>query len=311
MATPTQAEFASFLAEARRRHELSPALTGVLDHGRTCTRDELEDYIHQLLAERAMAFQSLVAHPVVQWLEQQREFGRAHKLVFYGRRVPKSDPVEAKRAIQLRVQKQAEQYVADYHEETLRGAADAAELSRVRLISFDPRRRALRAYSSDPSGFHFGELWVTRVAEALDEYYHTANWEESVEASRAWRASLIAAKDAVRRMAELATIHAKFDPVGAGGFRTEVLERTLERLPLNAIFPVQRKDPHARERLFVYRVYRANRREARKAKAEAIVELMGLEGFAHQYEVRNVEKICAEFTERFSRRYKENLPVDR
>ena len=43
-------------------------------------------------------------------------------------------------------------------------------------------------------------------------------------------------------------------------------------------------------------MFKANKQVSRNAKTEAIVELMGLEGFKHQYDSRTVEKLCAGFT---------------
>ena len=72
--------------------------------------------------------------------------------------------------------------------------------------------------------------------------------------------------------------------------------------------PIRRNDPRGAERLFVYRMQSINRTISRKAKAEAIYELMAMDGFRHQYDLRTVERLCKQFAGRKRPKFEQNLP---
>lgn len=69
--------------------------------------------------------------------------------------------------------------------------------------------------------------------------------------------------------------------------------------PDRAHFPLGRLDEQASERLFVYRVWCANMQQTQSPKAEAIFELMMIDGFRSRYaDVDSIERLCADFKKR-------------
>jgi hypothetical protein len=73
--------------------------------------------------------------------------------------------------------------------------------------------------------------------------------------------------------------------------------RALSELDEDDIYPIHRSDATVSERLFVYRMSRANWRAARSNKSDAIVDLLQLEGFKSRMDVRTIERMCSKFRE--------------
>ena len=68
------------------------------------------------------------------------------------------------------------------------------------------------------------------------------------------------------------------------------------------MIPIQRDAKHKAEHLYVYRLWQINLRYFGSAKPDCIAELMFLDGIAHQFDVRTIERMCAKFkTARLSR----------
>lgn len=71
----------------------------------------------------------------------------------------------------------------------------------------------------------------------------------------------------------------------------------LSQFEEDELYPLHRADATVNERFFVYQVSRSNWQVSRSSKAEAIADLMELEGFDVKMEIRTIERMCAKFRE--------------
>jgi hypothetical protein len=255
------------------------------------TADELADTNHpinqtsliachvELMTRRQARLQELYSLPVIGWLMAQRAFERAETLVFSRRRRPlRHDD----RSIQQIAEERAESALAAGP----RGNRTAEDVAHEHL-EFQAR-----------SSFKYG--WLFRCVRALHEYHYGNASSRLASAARA----IGPAADAVKRalceyLAHADALNALDIPEAEirGGYRT--LHRIAGAGPPRpnvALLPIRRDDEHAPERLFVYRMHWANTSATGTSKVEAIAELMGMEGFRHQYDMRTIEKNCSAFT---------------
>jgi hypothetical protein len=166
-------------------------------------------------------------------------------------------------------------------------------------------KRAIRWVGADAE-VHSGKLerlgahgvsdtWTYKCMDAIAEYFANRAAKVMVELLKDFdkaEANAMRATDNYLRMIERAV---------AVGVKVQS-NRTLARFatdgqpkPDMSWFPVARGGAMAAERLFVYRMWRANMAFVRKPKVDAIAALMSVDGFRHQYNHRTIERACAEF----------------
>jgi hypothetical protein len=226
---------------------------------------------------------------VAVWLRGQREFQRASNLVTFGRRRVVASP-------QLKPEPRTAEEAAD----ELIGDARVSLIRQGFDVPFEEWRvgnwigRRMSVVLLGP----VSRTWKFKCVKALNEYYYSDAWERSLRLSRTFQPAIMAAAQALQvlqsNLAQLDALELASDYRGQGTI--SVLAKRLPNLAaLTETLPVQRRDPRAPERLFVFRLQAANRFHTRKARAEAISQLMGLEGFRHEYDLRTIERLCAEF----------------
>jgi len=148
--------------------------------------------------------------------------------------------------------------------------------------------------------YGFEGTWIYGTVRAVAEYLEGRTARRFQDAVRDIEVAADAAFAAVRRYEELAeelkSPAFRDIPVNRAQLRTH-LTKWYPTTMLDLVSPLGRKDSRSDERLFVYRMFVLNRRKTRSPKVEAIAELMGLEGFRHQYDLRTIERLCARFAE--------------
>jgi hypothetical protein len=141
--------------------------------------------------------------------------------------------------------------------------------------------------------------------QALDEYFYGTSAHKLAAAAREIGPAAVALAHAIEQyLTHAELLQGLRLPTYRLASSTRWLDRSLRgwlptlksMQPSQHGLPVRRANTHARERLFVYRMWCENNRAFRSHKTEAIAELMDIEGFQHQYDARTIERLCAEFT---------------
>lgn len=147
-----------------------------------------------------------------------------------------------------------------------------------------------------------GDTWDAQFFHALHELLYTDTADQLLalakDGPRAFERLLNAAMEAK----PLFQIHGEEfgNPISG---TVERLQRQLDQITWKIrMVPIQRDAMHKAEHLYVYRLWRINQHYFRRAKPDCIAELMFLDGVAHQFDVRTIERMCAKFkTTRFGR----------
>jgi len=299
MTIPTKSDFESWLEAARTPTLYSDGLIRPLDRLEALTKQSVRELLFGLRAERRARWATLAREEPIKWLHAHDDFRQAENLVLFGRRRPTAKNSTAP-DLEVWAARRADRYF-------LRAADPKRALGWNGEKTEDGRLRyELRRLYVD--GYNHSDGWVFACASALHEYLYTENWKVSLSTSRSWADARAAARSSVSALNELLASTANFGLE----LRTprSFLQRTLEKieaLPTTPVLPVTRSDVRARERLFVYRMFKANHSLTRNPKAKAIAYLMGLEGFKHQYDDRSIERLCAEFAGKYFKK-KQALP---
>lgn len=294
VAVPTKEEFDAWLSLASTPIEVSASLP---PEPAELTVDDAADYLRQAGADQEQRWRAMLALPAWQWLRSQREFLRAHDRIFSTRRRKERDGAEPDidrfRALAQRYFDSAEKF--------------ARRMSEERLAKFDDypthileyRARYFRRSIERTGSRAFDDYWHTETMRAVAEYLEGKAAANFLDAAAEIEAAAKAASKAVARYVRLAEAlnGADFLTVRVRGLRPHQKSPEFDVPDLDASPTGRRKNARSDERLFVYRMFLANRSAVRKPKAEAIAELMGLEGFRHQYETRTIERLCAKFAE--------------
>ena len=294
MTVPSKADFDDWLEGATAEHEYAEDVFGLLTQVESLTREDVVEHLSMLDAERDAMRARLGEMPAWKWIAKQREFQRAHHLLWYGRRARKSGGQSGPARNDV---------ICARVEQLFRAAMDTSRP--LRHSRKTPRETvspdiALRELLTPwRRSYTFRDHWTTSCLAALRQYHHSEDWKSSILVAKSWTAKR---ESAVRALRELTGILAHVDSLGLKSGGTQRFRFALDSanaLPLRIEVPVKRNDLHAREQLFVFQLFRANRSAVRKPKAEVIVDLMGLEGFEHQYPLRHVERLCASFADKF------------
>lgn len=286
VAVPTKEEFDAWLTLASTPIEVSASLPA---EPAELTLDDAANYLRQADADRSQRWRVMNDMPARRWLVGQREYKRAVDRVFASRRAMKRSAAEPE---------------IDYFRVLAKVHFDSAERSRARRVSEGwtasaaekDMAHSLRRSIESAGSRAFEYSWATNTMRALAEYLEGQAAARILNAAAEIEGAANAAQKAVARYMRLSEV---INGAGFLGFRAQGPRARFGfhfGAPDVAALPIgSRKDMRSDERLFVYRMFVANRSAVRSQKAEAIAELMGLEGFRHQYDSRNIERLCAKF----------------
>lgn len=288
MAVPTKDEFNAWLSLATTPIEVGASLP---PEPAELTVDEATDYLRHADDAREQRWRAMCALPAWRWLCSQREFQRSNERVFSTRRrnqhAEAGPDIDRFRARAQRLFDYAEAFRARRISEG--STASAGERARADYVRTAIERAGNRAFDG---------YWHTDTMRAVAEYIEGKTAGSFQDAAAKIEAAATAAQEAVARYMRLSQT---INEAGLFGVRAYVRPRNREfhfGVPEVAASPIgSRKDERNNERLFVYRMFVANRSAVRSAKPEAIAELMGMEGFRHQYETRTIERLCKRFSE--------------
>jgi hypothetical protein len=145
------------------------------------------------------------------------------------------------------------------------------------------------------------------LIEAIREYHFTDRAREIVENRRQFHSRIAAAIAGLKALEGLISDQAIVNRFGTLQFhskseipildvhhknRIETLAQ-MQSTHVDSMYPIARLDDTAKERLFVFRMARANERCFGKAKSALIANLMELEGFKSRLDERTIERQCA------------------
>lgn len=288
MTIPTKEEFDAWLSMATAPIEVGASLPS---EPVELTVDDAADYLRQAYADKEQRWRAMMGSPAWQWLRSQREFLRAYGRVFSAHLRKERDDAEP--SID-RFRAQAQRYfdnAEEYHARRISEGWEASASERTRGLGL--RETIKRAGSRAFDGY-----WHAATMRAVAEYLEGKAAARFQDAATEIEAAAKAAQAAVARFMYLSEVlnESGFRGIWVRGRfhrgRVEISVPDIEELPIGS-----RRDERNNERLFVYRMFVANRSAVRSAKPEAIAELMRLEGFRHQYETRTIERLCKRFAE--------------
>ncbi|MFM0724819.1 hypothetical protein PQQ53_14140 [Paraburkholderia strydomiana] len=251
-----------------------------------------ERLVRLVLEQRAQNCETVFEHRVMKWIEAQNVFAHAQRKLYAEifREVEKTGLSEAERM---------EEHVKILMRRLVKAAADL------------DRPHRFRGVISDLKNPHGGMMhWYEGFVFALNEYLHSDTAQRMVSDRRTIESKLktaIAGIEAIMALVDdslAMEVLKSFRPSHRPAFwRKEILDAQLNGLRLlaavdaTAVYPIVRGDETIGERLFVYRMSRLNWRHFRSFKAEAIANLMMLEGFRVSLDTRTIEKLCKKFSD--------------
>jgi hypothetical protein len=147
-----------------------------------------------------------------------------------------------------------------------------------------------------------GDTWDAQFFHALHELLYTDTASQLLALSKDGPRAFERLRNAAMEALPLIQLHGEESGDSIVGM-VERLPRHLDRITWKLrSLPIQRDALHKAEHLYVYRLWRINQQYFRSAKPDCIAELMFLDGVAHQFDVRTIERMCAKFkTARFGR----------
>ncbi|MFM0020888.1 hypothetical protein [Paraburkholderia azotifigens] len=149
-------------------------------------------------------------------------------------------------------------------------------------------------------------IWLSVVVKALSEYYYSDSAAKILDDRRQLKSRIDSAIAGIAALREIdSDLFAKinFESIQERGNEflplvsksNDDLERLLEALgamSVDELYPIQKLDRTARERLLVYRVARVNQVRWGDPKPAIIEELLNLEGVSAQLDTRNIQRQC-------------------
>lgn len=281
MQIPTQDQFADWLQLVQ-----TPLAIRLPDYGEPITKAMWLEIATEsgILWDRRKT--ELASTPVEKWRIRTREIERARDLVFRGNKKRNlSETRNAPRSVDA---------IADSV------FSMAAEASSVPAEQHQFIRIHMNMFADGP----FRHSWTVKCIEAIAEYFNPEMPRMIRDARSEAVAALEQARLAISRLqrstATVSSLNLPDAKVRVRATFTKMLDSFTElseplNLPAEA-FPISRLDARSSERLFVFRMYRANFAMTRGPRFEAIDELMSIEGFRHQYDRRTIERLCTEFS---------------
>lgn len=260
-----QFDFAISLANARFASVLQDRFDAVYgDDGEFLSNkeDELRSIVGNYLQLRDAQWREIDRSEAYRWMVAQPGFVAAADICFRGKRRRKQEAVPS-----------------------------TNELIEVHLSRLRRFRASADVLVSDRLSRH----WSNKCVEAFREYFHTSNSEIALKAAK--RLDEIE-RDVLRIGDELGVLA---NALLWDANRPQLSLRWLQQIDLirrNPLLSIIKRDgKQNRERLLAKRLFDANRRAFRATKADAITELLTVEGIEHQVDYRTVQRWCAAYAE--------------
>ncbi|CAB3719936.1 hypothetical protein LMG22037_04675 [Paraburkholderia phenoliruptrix] len=245
--------------------------------------------IELALHARRKSFALFNDDEVLSWLIEQEPFRRVEQK-FWGT-TDAGDPDE--RSDERRV----ERHYENFH--------NAAQLDTARgRRRFDDRLDMLlgghvRSYSG----------WLLRLVSAIREYHYGNSATRMIANRRQYLSKIRSAIVGMKAVLDLtsdpsitnrfSTLTAYADEglqlIDADFYKRLQVLQAMESTDIETMYPLERLDKTAKERLFVFRMMRANHLVWHKYRPSDIYVLMELEGFEYPQSERNIQRLCAEF----------------
>jgi hypothetical protein len=242
------------------------------------------------LQARSKSFDSLDEDEVLSWLSDQHAFRRVEERCWKITDAPNPDdrPYDEQRI---------DRYYESFHK--------AAQMDNPRgKRRFEDRIDMLL-------GVHKRSYvgWLVRLISAIGEYHYGDSTTKMISNRRQYFSRIRSAIDGMNSILDLQADRAitnrfvTLTPYGEENLklidddfhkRLRVLQ-AMEETDIDTMYPLERLDKTAKERLFVFRMTRANHLVWRKYRPSDIYILMELEGFASPLSERNIQRLCAEF----------------
>lgn len=264
------------------------------DFDRTIFMDETNSngrsLVRYIFQQRDLRSQAVWDHVAVQWLSSQQAFEQAFRRTY-------SD-------IHRRASKER------LTDDELRALHESSVMLRLTRAANDLERShrfdaTVREFLFPSSGVM---RWYEGLLMALNEYFYTDN-AHKILAAKKNREDLvkraISGIEAIKSLSEdefaMEAMHKsyRFRFRGSSMRMDEMLQslHQLSAIDVATAYPVARSDDTLAERLFVYRISRLNWRLFTSFKAEAIANLLLIEGFRTALDARTIEKMCRKFKE--------------
>lgn len=142
--------------------------------------------------------------------------------------------------------------------------------------------------------------WLHSFVNAFHEYLFTNNAERLFEARKEGRHRSDRLLVAMKGLDDL--LGALKQERRLSGFPINTWQRMYDYMKRSdgiggafEALPISRDSKLKSEQLFVYRMYKANRRLTKFPKPTVIADLMTIRGFGHQYDLRNLQRLCDSF----------------
>lgn len=253
----------------------------------------------ELLDMHVQRWQEIDALPLSKWIIESREIAMAMQRVFLGRRGRKANTA-------------ALLPIGQWNESEWRSFAERRFQQSLAMglssegsdpeLEYRSRYAFYLKFRYDFMEPVYPSRWLVRTVNALHEYFTGEAAADILRMSKEFAAAAREAEKAIGRYVSLASDYRAYGLKKSGTFDKGIIRRLAAEgfpAPPPSSYPITRNDPHANEKLFVFRMNKINREFTGVSKPEAIAMLMLLPGFKHQYELRHIERLCTQFTDKF------------
>lgn len=277
MPTPPVEDFDEALTFASSPFAVIQPLEG--ESGAQYSMNEVIDLYKSWREMARSRYQRLTQFPAIEWLHSQRDFHRADAKV-------------------NRPRGKADQFGNETSEQFSRRMAESLWNSAAAHRPTDPTIEVIRRIAVRGS-FGFSSYWLVNILSALREYFYSDTADTVLHTVKRFNEAAAEMESVARRLAAASN---EIEAMGFPGLRRlpsaryrRIAEDGISQID-PSVLPIRRNDAHSRERVFVYRVWMANKRWTSNPKTDAIADLMCIEGIKHQYDTRNIEKLCQNFS---------------
>lgn len=144
------------------------------------------------------------------------------------------------------------------------------------------------------------QQWIYGVFTSLRNYYYTNRWADLVAENKSKITKLKSALDALESLRSLTTDLIAPTSLGMGPKSYARMRFTIEnkiKADVASIYPVERNDKTARERVLAYDLYLNNEREFNEPKTSIIHCLMNLDGIENKIGQRALDGLISKWRE--------------
>lgn len=223
--------------------------------------DEIRAILEEFDARRGECISRFDSSPVMKWLALQPAFDSAFHSCFGSNRRSKRSPYSDRRP---------------KLNETLFEKAIASEDGMMSILYL------LRQ--------NLSKVWLARIVDALREYFYTDHAEDIVHGLK----SLDEMEHEIHRIGDAISCLAHAVTGKSFGNSADRMLRQIEMIrSLSVVDQFKRSSQNVNERLLVKRLADTNKRYFGNVKAEAIAEMMMIEGIAHPVDLRTIQRWCS------------------